>query len=257
MVRGLFTAYTGMNNEQRRLDVLTNNLANAATVGYKSEGTTNQSFDDMLAVKIDDSSVLVDQPIGDLTLGVKLGEVYTDYSQGSLRETGNTFDLAIDGQGFFQVSVVNKNGDATTMYTRDGSFKMTSDGYLVDADGNHLVGSGGPLQVPTDATNIVINSTGQIYADGEYIDSVELVDFEDYDYLAKYGTNLYQAVNGAETKEAAGLIHQGYTEQSNVNSVKEMVNMISITRAYEANQKVMQAYDETLQKACNDIGRVK
>jgi len=257
MVRGLFTAYTGMFNEQKRLDVLSNNLANAATVGYKSEGTTNQSFDDMLAVKIKDSSELVDKAIGDVTLGVKIGEVYTDYSQGSLRQTGNTFDLAIEGNGFFAINVVNGNGNATTMYTRDGSFKMTYDGFIVDTDGNHLIGSGGYLQVPTDASKIVINSSGQVYADGEYVDSIELVDFEDYDYLAKYGTNLYYAVDGAETKETTALIHQGYTEQSNVNSVQEMVKMITITRAYEANQKVLQAFDSTLQKACNDIGRVK
>lgn len=258
MVRGLFTAYTGMSNEQKRLDVLSNNLANAATVGYKSEGTTNQSFDNMLAIKINDSSKLwTDEAIGDVTLGVKLGEVYTDYSQGSLRETGNTFDLAIEGTGFFAVNVTNENGDAKTMYTRDGSFKMTSDGFIVDSEGNQLIGSGGYVQVPTNASDIVIDSTGNLYADGEYVDTIQLVDFEDYDYLGKYGTNLYQAVDGAETKEATGLIHQGYTEQSNVNSVKEMVKMITITRAYEANQKVLQAFDSTLQKACNDIGRVK
>lgn len=257
MVRGLFTAYTGMNNEQKRLDVLSNNLANAATVGYKTEGATNQSFDNMLAIKINDSSEMnIDKPIGTVSLGTKLGEVYTDFSQGSLRETGNTFDLAIDGQGFFAVNVVNKNGEAQTMYTRDGSFKMNSEGFVVDTEGNKLIGSGGFVQVPVGAANIAIKSTGEIYADGEYVDTIQLVDFEDYDYLAKYGTNLYQAVDGATEKETTGLIHQGYTEQSNVNSVSEMVKMISITRAYEANQKVLQAFDSTLQKACNDIGRV-
>lgn len=258
MVRGLFTAYTGMNNEQRRLDVLSNNLANAATVGYKAEGATNQSFDNLLAVKINDSSELgVDKVIGDLSLGVKVGEVYTDYSQGSLRETGNTFDLGIDGQGFFAVNVVNKNGDSETMYTRDGSFKMTSQGFLTDSEGNKLIGSGGYVQVPTDASQITIDSSGAIYADGQFVDTIQLVDFEDYDYLAKHGTNLYQAVDGAQTKDATGLIRQGYTEQSNVNSVSEMVKLITITRAYEANQKVLQAFDSTLQKSCNDIGRVK
>lgn len=257
MVRGLFTAYTGMRNEQRRLDVLSNNLANAATVGYKAEGATNQSFDNMLAVKINDSSEFgIDKPIGNVSLGTKIGEVYTDFSQGSLRESGNTFDLAIDGQGFFAMNVVNENGDSQTMYTRDGSFKMNADGFITDTEGNKLIGSGGFVQVPTNSSNIVINSSGDIYADGEYVDSIQLVDFEDYDYLAKYGTNLYQAVDGATQKETTGLIHQGYTEQSNVNSVSEMVKMITITRAYEANQKVLQAFDSTLQKACNDIGRV-
>lgn len=257
MVRGLFTAYTGMNNEQRRMDVLSNNLANAATVGYKTEGTTNQSFDNVLAIKIDDASEFgLDRAIGDLSLGVKLGEVYTDYSQGSLRETGRTFDMGIDGQGFFAVNVVNRNGEAKTMYTRDGSFKMNAEGIIVDTDGNKLIGSGGTVQVPTTAHNVVINSSGHVYADGQYIDTIQLVDFEDYDFLAKYGTNLYQVVDGAENKEATGLIRQGYTEQSNVNSVNEMVKMITITRAYEANQKVMHAFDSTLQKSCNEIGKL-
>ena len=258
MVRGLFTAYTGMNNEQRRLDVLSNNLANAATVGYKAEGATNQSFDNVLAIKINDSSEMgIDRPIGDLSLGVKVGEVYTDYSQGSLRETGNTFDLGIDGEGFFAINVVNKNGESETMYTRDGSFKMTAEGFITDTDGNKLIGSGGYVQVPTNASQISIDSAGAIYADGQLIDTIQLVDFEDYDYLAKHGTNLYRAVDGAQTKEATGLIRQGYTEQSNVNSVSEMVKLITITRAYEANQKVLQAFDSTLQKSCNDIGRVR
>ncbi|SET62762.1 flagellar basal-body rod protein FlgF [[Clostridium] polysaccharolyticum] len=258
MVRGLFTAYTGMNNEQRRMDVLSNNLANAATVGYKAEGATNQSFDDMLAIKIKDSSELgIDRSIGDVSLGVKVGEVYTNFAQGSLRETGNTFDLAIDGQGFFAVNVVNKNGDSQTMYTRDGSFKMTAEGFLTDSEGNKLIGSGGFVQVPTNSASISIDSSGAIYADQQYIDTIQLVDFENYDYLAKRGTNLYQAVDGAQTKDAAGLIRQGYTEQSNVNSVSEMVKLITITRAYEANQKVLQAFDSTLQKACNDIGKVR
>lgn len=257
MVRGLFTAYTGMNNEQKRLDVLSNNLANAATVGYKSEGTTNQSFDKMLAIKVNDSSVLgIDEPIGQLSLGAKIGEVYTDYSQGALRETGNTFDIGIEGNGFFAVNVKNKDGESTTMYTRDGSFKMTSEGLIVDTEGNQLIGSGGYIQVPQGASNVVIDASGNLYADGEYIDTIQLVDFEDYDYLSKFGTNLYQAVDGAQTKDATGLIHQGYTEQSNVNSVSEMVKMISITRAYEANQKVLQAFDSTLEKSCNQIGRV-
>ena len=102
MVRGLYTAYTGMVNEQKRLDVISNNLANSATVGYKTERVANQAFDDMLTVKIRDNSTgYCNQPIGNMSLGVKIGETYTDYGQGAFVETGNTFDLAIDGQGFF------------------------------------------------------------------------------------------------------------------------------------------------------------
>ena len=131
MVKGLYTAYTGLVNQQNRLDVVSNNLANAATTAYKKEGLTSQSFDEVMAYKVKDASVgTVNQYIGDLNLGVKIGESYRDYSQGSFRETGENFDLALSGDGFFSISFTNKAGETSTMYTRDGNFSMTKDGYL-------------------------------------------------------------------------------------------------------------------------------
>ena len=256
MVRGLYTAYTGMINEQKRLDVISNNLANADTVGYKTERVASQAFDDVLTIKIRDNSVgYTNQAIGTMSLGVKIGEVYTAYDQGSFVETGNTFDLAMDGAGFFTMRCPTSSGDSVTRYTRNGCFKMTQDGYVVDVNGNHLQGSAGDIQVPVDAT-ISIDKTGGVYANGEYVDTVLLTDFEDYDYIEKYGDNLYQVVDGATVKNATGLINQGYTEQSNVNVVSEMVDMITVTRAYEAGQKVMQTVDTMLESSCNSIGRV-
>ena len=110
MVKGLYTAYTGMINEQNRMDIMTNNLANASTVGYKKEGSTSQSFDDVLTVKIKDQSVGMRnvQRLGVKNPGVKIGENYTDYSQGSFRITGNTYDLALSGEGFFAIEFTNK-----------------------------------------------------------------------------------------------------------------------------------------------------
>lgn len=135
MVRGLYTAYTGMRNEQRRLDIISNNLANSATIGYKEENVTSRSFKDMMAVKIRDGSVgYVDQNIGTMNLGVKIGETYMDWSQGNLRETGNTYDLAIQGDGFFTIRVTDKQGKDEMMYTRCSTFKCTQDGYIVDAE---------------------------------------------------------------------------------------------------------------------------
>ena len=258
MVRGLYTAWTGMANEQKRLDVISNNLANSATVGYKKEGVTSQSFDEQLTIKIKDKSepITGERVIGSMSLGVKIGEVYTDYSEGSLRQTENTFDLALDGDGFFQVAVTDRNGDTHLRYTRAGSFHMTSDGYVVNSEGNHLQGESGDVMVPTDAGEILVDIDGSIYADGEYVDKLTLVDFEDYDYLKKYADVMYEPVEGAVEKDATGLIRQGYTEQSNVNVVSEMVNMIAITRAYEANQKVIQSVDQTLENSANSIGRV-
>ncbi|MDF2950588.1 MAG: flagellar basal body rod protein [Anaerocolumna sp.] len=257
MVRGLYTGWTGMANEQKRLDIISNNLANAATVGYKQESVTNQSFDNLLTIKIKDASELYNErAIGTMSLGVKLGEVYTDYGQGSLRETGNTFDLGLEGNGFFNVGVTDQNGTTTTKYTRDGSFTMTQDGYVVDVNGNHLLGESGEITIPVDANNIVFDTDGSIYADGVFVDRVLITDFENYDYLAKYGDNMYEAVDGAAQIATQVTLHQGFTEQSNVNVVSEMVDMIAITRAYEANQKVIQAVDNTLDLAVNTVGKI-
>lgn len=257
MVRGLYTAYTGMANEQKRLDIISNNIANSATVGYKKESVTNQSFDELLTMKVKDASeAYQDKAIGTMSLGVKMGEVYTDFNQGSLRESGNTYDLALEGKGFFGLNVTDKNGIESTKYTRNGSFKITSDGYVVDESGNHLKSENGNLQVPTDAADIKIATDGSVYADGQYVDRIVTTDFDNYDYLKKFGDTMYEAVDGAVATDGTALIHQGFTEQSNINVVSEMVNMITITRAYEANQKVIQTVDTMLDRAVNSVGKV-
>lgn len=257
MVRGLYTAWTGMVNEQKRLDIISNNLANSATIGYKKESVTNQSFDNLLTTKIKDSSEAYNNKlIGSMSLGVKMGEVYTDYGQGSLRATSNTYDLALEGQGFFNISSTDQFGNETTQYTRDGSFTMTQDGHLVDVNGNHLLGESGEISIPVDSTNIAIDANGSIIADGMLIDKVLTTDFENYDYLKKIGDNRYQALDGANEVTSTAMIQQGFTEQSNVNVIAEMVDMIAITRAYEANQKVIQTVDGTLDLAANSVGKV-
>lgn len=257
MVKGLYTSYTGMVNEQKRLDIIANNLANAATTGYKEENVTNQSFDDVLTIKIrDESEAYNDRPIGHMSLGVKLGEVYTNFGQGSLRQTDNTYDLAIEGKGFFNIQYTDKNGVTSTRYTRDGSFTMTSDGYIVDKDGNHLLGEAGEVMIPVDAVDIIFDTNGNIYANGTYIDSLLITDFENHDYLSKTGDTMYETLEGAIEVPGNAMVRQGFTEQSNVNVVSEMVEMITITRAYEANQKVLQSVDSTLDLAVNSVGKV-
>lgn len=257
MVRGLYTAYTGMLNEQKRLDIISNNLANSATVGYKEENVTSRSFKDYMAVKIrDGSNAFIDEHIGTFNPGVKIGETYMDWGQGSLRETGNTYDLAIEGNGFFTMRVTDTQGNSSIKYTRCGTFKCTADGYIVDANGNHLQGSGGDIQVPVDAKEIVIKNDGSIFADGVLTDTVQITDFEDYNYLELYGDNMYNAVDGATIIDSAAAIQQGYTEQSNVNVISEMVSMITITRAYEAGQKMIRTQDSLLDASVNQIGKV-
>jgi len=243
-----------MYNEQKRLDVISNNLANSATVGFKKEGATSQSFKDVLTIKVRDDHG--DSYIGNMNLGVKIGEVYTDYTQGSVRETGNTYDMAIDGNGFFTISYTDANGNTSTRYTRAGEFMITKEGYVVTSEGQHLMGESEWLQVPVDAAEVVIDTDGTVYADGTAVDVVKLTDFENYDYLKKFGETMYQPVQGAVEKEATGSILQGYTEQSNVNVVSEMVNLINITRAYEANQKVVKAMDDLLQIDVSSVGKI-
>ncbi len=255
MVRGLYTAWTGLYNEQKRLEVIANNIANSATTGYKQEGVTSQSFDDMLAIKVRDYSVRNDEIIGTMPLGVKVGEVFTNYGQGSVRSTGNTYDLALDGSGFFKMRVTDTAGNDHIRYTRAGNFTITQEGYVTDADGNHLQSEAGDLIVPTDA-EIVFDKDGSVYANGEVIDKITITDFEDYNYLKKFADTMYEPVDGATEIEATGSVLQGWLEQSNVNVVKEMTQMIAITRAYEANQKIVQTMDSTLDQAVNSVGRV-
>ena len=132
MVKGLYTAFTGMVNEQKRLDVLSNNLANADTNGYKKEGTTSQTFADELAIRIKDTSHYgIPKRLGTMSMGVHIGETYTDYSQGNYKITDNQTDFALDGNGFFAISYTDKAGNTSVKYTRDGAFIVNTQGYLV------------------------------------------------------------------------------------------------------------------------------
>lgn len=257
MLKGLYTAYTGMLNEQNRMDVLTNNLANSATVGYKKEGSTSQSFSDVLAYKIKDTSESVNlaKKVGTNNPGVKIGENYTDYTQGAFKTTGNAYDLALAGDGFFSIEFTNKSGETSTKYTRDGSFTLNNEGYLVTADGDYVLGEKGRIKLDPlkDAT---VDEAGTIFQNNVAVDQLQLTDFEDYDYLQHYGENLYEPVEGAVIQDANTKVFSGYLEASNVQVVQEMVDMISVTRAYESSQKVIKTYDASLEIAVNQLGKL-
>ena len=265
MVKGLYTAYTGMLNQQNRMDVLTNNLANSATNGFKKEGSTSQSFDEQLAIKIKDTSAYgLPKGLGDVSLGVKIGECYTDYGQGSFRVTDNIYDMAIDGDGFFAISYTNKAGETSVKYTRDGAFTVNREGYLVTKDGDFVLnqaaaeagnpGQAGYIQINPNLP-LVVDEVGNYYQNDVLLGQVGVVDFADYNFLAKYGENMYELVEGGQVQPSNAQVSQGTLEMSNVNVVSEMVEMINITRAYESNQKIIQTIDDTLEKAVNSIGK--
>ncbi len=257
MVKGLYTAYTGMINEQHRMDTLTNNLANVTTTGFKKEGSTSQSFDALLAYKLKDSSISprIPQNIGFNQPGVKIGENYTDYSQGSFKITDNTYDMALSGDGFFTIEFTNKAGETSTKYTRDGSFTLTQEGYLVTKDGDYVMGTNGRIRLDP-VKDTVIDQQGNIFQDDALISRIRITDFENYDYLKKYGENMLEPVEGATYRNADYKLFSGYLEMSNVNTVTEMVDLIAITRQYEANQKIIKSIDSTLEVAANQLGRL-
>lgn len=265
MVKGLYTAYTGMIEEQRRLDVITNNLANASTTGYKKEGAVNQSFADQLAIKIKDTSDVTARALGDVNLGVKVGETYTDYSQGNFRVTDNTTDFAINGDGFFAIEFTDKSGVSSVKYTRDGAFTVNTEGYLVTKDGDYVLNANGAANGTGGAGSYIrvnpnlpftVDDFGTIVQNEQQVGTIGVTDFQNYNYLSKYGENLYDLVDGGQRINADCSIEQGVLEASNVNTVSEMVNMITITRAYEANQKIIQTIDQSLELAANTVGRV-
>ncbi|MBQ1547537.1 MAG: flagellar hook-basal body protein [Lachnospiraceae bacterium] len=266
MVKGLYTAWTGMVNAQNRMDVLSNNLANADTIGYKKEGATTQSFDDKLMLKIKDtSSPGAVRRLGYMHLGVKIGEVFTDYSQGSFQITDKPSDLAIAGQGFFAVAFTNKGGETSVKYTRDGEFTVDVNGYFRDHDGNYLLDANGAATGAINEANYVridpnqeyqIDQLGNVYQNGQLMDRIGVIDFDNYDYISKYGENFVDLLEGGNVIASTATLEQGTLETSNVNIIDEMVQMITLSRAYEAAQKVIQTEDSEIDKAINQVGKV-
>lgn len=256
-----------MIEEQRRLDVLSNNLANSNTTGYKKEGTTNAAFDRQLALRIRDSGDLgFSRGIGDIQQGVKVGETYTDWSQGSFHITDEKSNLAIGGDGFFAIAFTDKQGNTSVKYTRDGEFTVDNQGYFRNGNGDYLLDMNGATSGQISEANYVrvdplqtytVDELGNIWQNNTIVDTVGVVDVNDTDYLSKYGENLYDLVNGGTVTRGTNFqIEQGTLETSNVNVVDEMVSMITIQRAYEAGQKVIQAEDETLEMATSQVGKV-
>ncbi len=188
--------------------------------------------------------------IGTLNGGAGIKRVVTSFMQGNVRETHRPMDMAIKGDGFFCVRV-----DGGEMYTRDGAFVTDSEGYLSSAEGHRVVGDMGWVYIGDE--EFQLRSNGEIYSDEYFLDRLKLVTFDRPEELEKVGDNLYRSRDdNTPYIGIQGEVLQGFLEASNINTIKEMVGMISAFRDYEANQKVISAYDETMGKAVNEVGRV-
>jgi flagellar basal-body rod protein FlgG len=247
-----------MMTNMQRMDVVTQNMANVNTNGYKRDHVVSHEFSDVLMARINDPgqhAILrmfnLDQNIGYLNPGVFIDDVFTAFTPGPLEQTGNTLDLALSGQGFF---VVNYNGEE--LYTRDGAFTI-GNGYLLMPNGARVQGQNGDIQIPQGY--IVIDENGRITVNDEYVDTLRLTNFtsDGLHSLSKMEDNLYRAVERTAGTELPfdGIVAQGFLEGSNVNIVQEMVQMITVTRSYETNAKILTVQDQTLQRAVNDIAR--
>lgn len=254
MIRGLYTSASGMLVEMTRTDIISNNLANANTTSFKKDLTVFRASPQMRIHRLDDpvkvgKRTVDPRPfIGVLGTGAAVDATYTDFSSGKIINTDNPLDLAIGGEGFFQVET-----PAGIRYTRDGSFSIDAQGYLVTREGYRVLGELGPIEIPPEG-EISVDTQGYLRWNGEVLDRISLVNFQDTELLVKQGDNLY------DTQEAPGPfdgeVISGALEGSNINVVSEMVDLISAFRAYEASQKVLRANDKTLGRAVNDILKI-
>lgn len=255
MVRGLYTSALGMRTQMQKMDVVANNIANVNTTGYKKDMVVSRAFTEELMKRLDDpgESFRHDVPVGKVSQGVFVDDVYTNFTNGSLYVTGGSLDLGITGSGFFAVNVQDNNGNATEMYTRDGAFTLASDGTLMTKEGNRVVGTSGDIVIPNGT--IDIDAAGTVTANGVYVDTIKMTDFDDLHTLRKYGDNLYTTTAESTATAFQGALEQGVLENSNVNTVKEMVDIITVSRSYETNQRLILVHDTVMNRSVNDIAR--
>jgi len=244
MVNGIYTARNGMMLLQEMLDNTAHNLSNANTTGFKkslmaSIAQVDISRNDELKLHQDEDH--------------QMSENYINYSQGSLVTTDNSFDLALQTSGFFEVET--ENG---VRYTRNGSFTRNGMGDLVTLQGYRVLDENGSRINLDEFTDFQVSTSGKVYTDGKEIAKLSIVDFPNKrETLGREGYNLFYSKTGEEPERVVNAsVRQGFVESSNVNVVDAMVEMIRFQRNYEANQKSVQSEDETLNKAVNEIGRV-
>lgn len=254
-MRALSIAATGMDAQQTRVEVISNNLANMNTTAYAAR---RAEFTDLHyqiarasgATSASDGSIV---PEGiQLGLGVRTAAISMDIMQGTLKATGGDLDLAIEGKGYFEITL--PSGESA--YTRDGSFKRTGEGLIVTSEGYRLAGD---ITIPEDARSITINPEGEVYAyfvgqsQGQLIATIQMATFANEKGLEPMGGNLYRetaasgpALIGQAGEDGRGTMRQGYLEESSVDVVQQIAELIEAQRGYELNSKVISAADQML-----------
>ncbi|MCC7010593.1 MAG: flagellar basal-body rod protein FlgG [Acidobacteria bacterium] len=259
MIRALYTAASGMTAQQTNIDNVAHNLSNVNTTGFKK---ARVEFEDLVYQEVRgagaSASATTEAPIGmELGLGTRAVATARNFGAGNLRSTGAPLDLAIQGDGFFKVSLPN----GTTAYTRAGTFHLDAQGAIVTAEGYPLDPQ---ISVPTNATSVSVSKDGVVSATipgqgaAQQLGTLEVATFPNQGGLRPLGGNLFEpttasgeAESGAPGTDARGTLAQGFLEDSNVSVVEEMVNMIIGQRAYEANSRVVKAADEMLSQVNN------
>lgn len=256
MIRGFYTSVSGLIALQNDQEVTTNNIANINNTGYKKRELTKSSFEDVMISNrqkvVGDKNVKND--IGTLSLGVKVNDVESIFTQGTIKATDSATDFAIDGRGFF----VAQNGNKE-VYTRDGNFKINNQGYLITNDGSQVLGinssTGNKEPIYIGDSKFSIDGENNINIDGIGItDKLLTADFQNYNNLQPLGDNYSTLDNPIYNAKVN--VRQGFLEGSNVDPSTEMVKLMEIKRQFETNQKFVKMQDETVQKAASELGRV-
>jgi len=234
---GMIEGAETMLAQERRMDQIANNLANVDTAGYKKEDIT---FWEMM-FRAQDQRPRVGKGL----------QVLTNHAQGGAKETNNTLDFAINGEGFFRVQTA-----AGVRYTRNGNFTLNNQGQLSTHDGNLVLGDGGPIVLADQ--NVQVGRDGQITAGGVAVNRLSVVSFADLNGLEKEGANLFRTKDATTQEQAveAPNVQQGFLEGANVNIVSEMTEMIDLQRAYQSQQKAIQTTDEIDQQSTSRVGKL-
>ncbi len=249
MFQGFYNLTSGMLTQNRNLDIVSNNIANVLTPGFKKDVMASSTFQEEMIARTGNIDKNNPEQLNNFAMLRTATEVNTDYSQGVLESTGNPLDLAITSEGsFFQIQT--QNG---TVYTRNGSFIIDNEGYMCLSEVGRVLGENGPIYIGSD--DIIVEKTGIVTrADGMMADKIALVQFDDMTQLKKMGDSAYTS-NAQPTASDANIM-QNTLERSNVNALDCMVSMIESQRALQSAAEVLKIYDQLMSKAANDIARI-